>query len=92
MWTTRTDTSDPPQSYRMFTRNEQDYMLLVNHKGGFNATSKDGDRLITPEIESELKKRNWDYYMDGHGGIYAWIHAPEEDQDELETILSSRYL
>jgi hypothetical protein len=90
MWTTRTDTSEPPKQYRMFTRNGRDIMLLVNHNGKFNATAQDGERLLTPEIEKELEKRGWDYFMDGHGGIYASINAPEESQDELEEILSSR--
>ena len=56
----------------------------------FNVTSKDGERLLTLQIETELQKRDWKYYEDGHGGMHAWITAPEEDRSELEGILMSR--
>ena len=75
MWETRIDnTTDPSQNYRIYKMNEQDYMFLLYRDNTFSVTSKDGKRLLTPEIENELIKRNWKYYEDGtYWDIFSYL-------------------
>ena len=65
------------------------FLRFDDERKMFNVTSKDGRRLLTNEIESALNTRYFKYFQDGQGGIYLWIIAPFEMQDEIETIFST---
>ena len=68
------------------------YLRFDDKIGYFIVTARDGKRLLTDVIEVELKRRKWEYYEDGHCGLYAWIVARKHDQSELEAILMSRQI
>lgn len=56
----------------------------------FKLRSMTKNECLSPTMIEELKRRNWSYGTDGHGGFNAMVITTngEDDKDELERLLA----